>query len=308
MTLAQLRAFLMVLETGSFTGAARRLDTSQASVSELVSRLEDELGLSLFTRGGRQLLPTAAASELRVHAMQATAAVESGRDALRAMRSLTSGVCTFGVLRNAAYYDLADLAHRFHARFPGVQLRMVGLNSALVADSVRTGELEAGLVVLPVSSEGLVVTPLFDDEVLYCSTTRTVSAGPVEIRELADVSLVLYDAHVGWIDPTRLQLRERAVAAGVEIVPVIEVEHVETALGLVAQGVGDTIVSSSIVRSPTFPSHLRTFPFAEPLNDTVALIQREGQVLSPATRQMVALARHSLRWRIADPGASRPRT
>jgi DNA-binding transcriptional LysR family regulator len=297
----------MVLETGSFTAAARRLDASQASVSELVSRLEDELGMSLFTRGGRRLVPTAAASELRVHAMQATAAVESGRDALRAMRSLTSGVCTFGVLRNAAYYDLADLAHRFHSRFPGVQLRMVGLNSALVADSVRTGELEAGLVVLPVGDEGLVVTPLFDDEVLYCSTTRPASAGPVEIRELADVSLVLYDAHVGWSDPTRHQLRERAVAAGVELVPTIEVEHVETALGLVGQGVGDTIVSSSIVRSPTFASHLRTFAFAEPLNDTVALIHREGQALSPATKQMIGLARHSLRWRIPEPRGHRTR-
>jgi DNA-binding transcriptional LysR family regulator len=306
MTLAQLRAFLMVLETGSFTGAARRLDTSQASVSELVSRLEDELGLSLFTRGGRQLAPTPAATELRTHALQATAAVESGRNALRSMRSLTSGVCTFGVLRNAAYYDLADLAHRFHSRYPGVQLRMVGLNSALVAESIRTGELEAGLVVLPVEEDGMVVTPLFDDPVLYCSTTRAASAGPVEIGELAAASLVLYDAHVGWNDPTRRQLRERATRAGVELVPVIEVEQVETALGLVGQGVGATIVSSSIVRSPSFPSHLRTFPFAEPLHDTVALVQREGQVLSPATRQMIALARHSLRHLM--PEAGRPTT
>jgi DNA-binding transcriptional LysR family regulator len=300
-TLAQLRAFLMALETGSFTAAARRLDTSQASVSELVSRLEDELGLPLFIRGGRQLVPTAAAAELRGHAKQAIAAVEGGRDALRAMRSLTSGVCTFGVLRNAAYYDLADLAHRFHSRFPGVQLRMVGLNSALVAESVRTGELEAGLVVLPVRDEGLIVTTLFDDEVLYCSTTRPASAGPVTIHELADAQLVLYDAHVGWNDPTRHQLRQRAEVADVELVPIIEVEHVETALGLVAQGAGDTIVSSSIVRSPSYPTHVRTFSFAEPLQDTVALIQREGQVLSPATRRMIALARHSLRWRIPDP-------
>lgn len=303
MTLVQLRAFLAALETGSFTAAARRLDTSQASVSELVSRLEDELGLALFTRGGRHLVPTAAATELRGHATEALAAVDSGRDALLAMRSLTSGVCTFGVLRNAAYYDLADLAHQFHARYPGVQLRMVGLNSALVAESVRAGELEAGLVVLPVVDEGLVVTPLFDDTVMYCSATRPASAGPVEMAELADVSLVLYDAHVGWSDPTRQQLRQRADAAGVKLVPVIEVEHVETALGLVAQGAGDTIVSSSVVRSRTYPPQVRAFAFAEPFTETVALIQREGKALSPATRRMVSLARQSLRWRIADQGS-----
>lgn len=300
MTLAQLRAFLMALDTGSFTAAAHGLDTSQASVSELVSRLEGELGLALFTRGGRRLVPTSAAAELRGHARQALAAVNSGRDAVRGLQSLTSGVCTFGVLRNAAYYDLADLAHQFHVQHPGVQLRMVGLNSANVAASVRSGELEAGLVVLPVIEEGLAVTPLFDDEVLYCSATRPASAGPVKVGELADASLVLYDAHVGWSDPTRRQLLERAEAHDIELVPVIEVEHVETALGLVAHGVGDTMASSSIVRSRSFPPQVRTFTFAEPLNETIALIQRQGQVLSPATERMIELARRSLRWRIPD--------
>lgn len=300
MTLTQLRAFLAAMETGSFTAAALRLDSSQASVSELVSRLEDELGLPLFTRGARGLVPTAAAAELRDHALQAIAAVDSGREALRAMRSLTSGVCTFGVLRNAAYYDLADLAYTFHARYPGVQLRMVGLNSALVAESVRGGELEAGLVVLPVDDDGLLVTPLFDDEVLYCSSTRAVSTGPVEATDLAEASWVLYDAHVGWADPTRRQLRERAERVGAHLTPVIEVEHVETALGLVAAGAGDTIVSSSIVKSRSFPPHLRTFAFAEPFRETVALVQREGKALSPATRRMISLARQSLRWRMSD--------
>lgn len=300
MTLVQLRAFLAALETGSFTAAAQRLGSSQASVSELVSRLEEELELALFTRVARGLVPTAAAGELRGHAIQAVSAVDTGRDALRAMTSLTSGVCTFGVLRNAAYYDLADLAFTFHARYPGVQLRMVGLNSALVAESVRSGELEAGLVVLPVNDDGLVVTPLFDDEVLYCSVTRQPSAGPVDIAGLATVPLVLYDAHVGWADPTRRQLRERAERAGVQLTPAIEVEHVETALGLVAAGAGDTIVSASIVKSRSFPPHLNIFPFAEPFIETIALVKREGQALSPATRRMVTLARNSLRWRMPD--------
>lgn len=75
-------------------------------------------------------------------------------------------------------------------------------------------------------------------------------------------------------------------------------EHVETALGLVAAGAGDTIVSGSIVKSRSFPPHLRTF--AEPFRETIALVQREGQVLSPATRRMISLARQSLRWRMAD--------
>ncbi|WP_342030306.1 LysR family transcriptional regulator, partial [Microbacterium sp. CFBP 8801] len=58
MTITQLTAFLAALETGSFPAAAVELDTTQASVSELVARLERELGVRLFTRGGRRLAPT----------------------------------------------------------------------------------------------------------------------------------------------------------------------------------------------------------------------------------------------------------
>lgn len=306
MTLTQLKAFLAAIELGSFTAAAHQLGTSQASTSELVSRLEDEVGLELFVRGGRRLTPTPAALELRHHAVKALNAVDEGLDAMHAMTSLTSGVCTFGVLRNAAYYNLADLAHRFHARYPGVQIRLTGINSALVAESVRNRELEAGLVVLPVDTDGLKVAPLFDDEVLYCSSSRPRSRGPVTMRELADASLVLYDAHVGWDDPTRRQLLERARRDHLTINASIEVENVETALGLVSRGAGDSFVSRSVVQSGGFPANVRTFPFAEPFAETVALIQREHQELSPATQRMVALARQSLRLHMSRRAAPEP--
>ena len=65
-------------------------------------------------------------------------------------------------------------------RYPGVRLRIVGLNSVGVADDVRAGRLEAGLVVLPVDAEGLVVRPALRDEVLY------VSAQPHRVRRPRD--------------------------------------------------------------------------------------------------------------------------
>ncbi|MCW4385641.1 LysR family transcriptional regulator [Salinibacterium sp. SYSU T00001] len=290
MTLTQLRAFLAALELGSFTSAAVELETTQASVSELVARLERELDVKLFIRGGRRLVPTAAAAELREHAVQAVTALGNGMEAVRALNSLESGTCTFGVLRNAAYYDLSDLARRFHERYPNVKIRLVGLNSALVAESVASGEIEAGLVVLPVAAAGLTVTPLRRDEVLFASTTRDAEGGAVTIEELAEAKLVLYDAYAGWSDPTRLQLRERARLRGLEIEPAIEVEHVETALGLVSGGSVDTIVCRTVAESSGFPSDIRVFPMAEPFYDTIALIHREGALLSPATRRIADLA------------------
>lgn len=294
MTITQLRAFLAAFADGSFTAAAETLGSTQASVSELVARLERELGTDLFVRGGRRLTPTAAAGELRPHARQAVDAVDHGIDAVRALNSLEGGSCTFGVLRNAAYYDLSDLVERFHFLHPNVKVRLVGLNSALVAESVAAGEIEAGLVVLPVAEEGLNIRPLFRDEVLYASSRRDPTAGPVTIEEIVAAKLVLYDAFAGWKDPTRRQLRERSRLHGLDIEPAIEVEHVETALNLVATGAADTIVSASVAEGGALPPGVRTWPLAVPLFDTVALVRRSGTSLSPATRRIARLAEKML--------------
>lgn len=300
MTISQLRAFLAALEYGSFTAASAHLDLTQASVSELVSRLERELDVALFTRGSRRLVPTQAALELRPHAAQAVSAVRNGIDTIEALTSLNRGTCTFGVLRNAAYYDLAELVENFHHRHPNVKVRLVGINSALVARSIADSEVEAGLVVLPIDEAGLQVKPLFRDEVVYASTTRPPDAGPISIDEIATAKLVLYDAFAGWDDPTRRQLRERARWKGLTIEPAIEVEHVETALNLVASGTADTIVSRTIAESASFPDAIRTTPFAEPMHDTIALVQREGVLLSPATKRLAELAERMLRERLDE--------
>lgn len=298
-TITQLRAFLLALELGSFTAAAVDLDSTQASVSELIGRLERELEVRLFTRGGRRLVPTEAALALRAHAQSAVSAIDHGIHAVRAVQSLETGTCTFGVLRNAAYYNLSDLVERFHGLHPGVRVRLVGLNSALVADSIARDEIEAGLLVLPIDDAGLTIEPLFRDEVLYASATRDPDAGPATIEEVAAATLVLYDAYAGWSDPTRRQLLERARLRGLSIEPAMEVEHVETALSIVASGAADTIVSRTIAESESFPAGIRLVPFAEPLVDTIALVQRAGVSLSPATQRFAALAKDALLSAIA---------
>lgn len=294
MTIAQMRAFLAALETGSFTAAAQELGMTQASVSELVSRLEREVAASLFTRGGRRLIATAAATALEEHARQAVRSVGHGLDAVHALTSLEGGTTTFGVLRNAAYYDLSDLVERFHARHPEVRVRLVGINSALVADSISRGEIEAGLLVLPIASGGLHVRPLFRDEVLYTTTTEHPDGWTPTIADVAAAKLVLYDAYAGWRDPTRRQVLERARLEGLTIDPAIEVEHVETALTLVAAGAADTIVSASIARSSSFPAGVNTYRFDVPMYDTIALVKQAGAVLSPATNKIARLAEESL--------------
>ena len=294
MTLRQLRAFLAAARLGSFSAAARALGVAQASVSELIRKLEDEHGAPVFSRGPRRLVLTAAGTALLPFAEQAVAAADAGAQALRSVRSLQGGVATFGLLRNAAYYLLSDLAQQFHERYPDVRIRLIGLNSVEVAAAVAAGTVEAGLVVLPIEQDDLVVTPLLRDEVVYVSADPARVAEPITIRQLAEARLILYDAHYGWKDPTRRQLAERAQLAGVRLAPWIEVEHVESALALTARGIGDTIVSRAVATSSSRPDGVHTVPFAEPLFDTIALVRRRAEVLSPASQELARLAQQML--------------
>jgi len=294
MTLNQLRAFLIAARTGSFTAAAGRMRMSQASVSELVRRLEEEYHLPLFARQPRRLVLTTAGEALLPYAEQAVNAADSGEQTLLALRSLGGGVATFGVLRNADYYFLADLVKEFHQAHPKIQVRLVGQNSVDVAASVAAGQLEAGLVVLPIDDAGLRVRPLLRDEVLFASADPAHLAEPMTTRRLAEAQLILYDAHYGWRDPTRRQLADRAQLEGVKLEAMIEVENVEAALGLVARGVGDTFLSRAVAESSAFPAGVGTVPFAEPVYDTIALVQRESMTLSPATAEIARLAQRML--------------
>lgn len=290
MTLTQLRAFLAAAASGSFTAAARELSTSQPTISELVRKLEDECGLPLFARAGRRLALTAAGEELLPWARRAVDGADGGAASLRALRGLEGGVASFGVLRNAPFYFLSDLVQRFHDARPEMRVRLVGQNSVEVADAVRSGGLEAGLVVLPVHDDNLDVEPIMRDEVLWVSSDPARTAFPVTIEDVAEADLVLYDAHYGWDDPTRRQLADRAQAAGLRLVPSIEVENVESALALVARGVGETIASRAVTEHSSFPSDVHTAPFAEPLYDTVALVTRRHSTLSPGTAELARMA------------------
>jgi DNA-binding transcriptional LysR family regulator len=294
-TLNQLRAFVEAERLGSFTAAADALQVAQASISELVRRLEDELNVQLFVRGSRRLTLTAAGEELLPYAQQSVLAADGGAQAVRSVGSLGGGTATFGVPRNADYYLLSSLVQTFHTRYPEVRVRLVGQNSAETAAAIQAGEIEAGLLILPIDDEGLTVRPLLRDEVFYVSADPARTEKPVTIQQFAATDLVLYDAHYGWKDPTRRQLAERAQLAGLRLEPLIEIEHVEAALKLVAGRVGDTIVSGAVIESGVFPSGLHTVPFAEPLYDTIALAQRRGRPLSNATREFARLAEDTIR-------------
>jgi DNA-binding transcriptional LysR family regulator len=294
LTLQQLTYFLAAAEHGSFSAAAETLLMAQPSLSEQIRRLEAELGVPLFMRVGRGLELTEAGRLLRPHAERTLAEAQEALESVREVREMTGGTVAFGTFGSAHHYLLGGLVQDFRARHPHVRVRAIGQNSAEVADAVRDGQLEAGLVVLPIDDRGLDVRPAIEDELLYISAAQERLEEPMTIERLARAPLILYDARWAQVDPARRQLRERAQQAGVVLEPQIEVEYVTAALELASRGLGDTVSTQAVIDVRGYGRKLRSVGFDPPLMETFAFITRRNARVSPATREFMALAERRL--------------
>jgi DNA-binding transcriptional LysR family regulator len=294
MTLQQLRYFLAAADHGSFSAAAESLLMAQPSLSDQIRRLEAELGVQLFTRAGRRLALTEAGRMLRPEAEKTLAAAEQAAESVREVRDLTGGTASFGTFGSAHHYLLGGLVQDFRKRHPKVRIRVVGQNSVEVADAVRDGRLEAGLIALPIEDHGLEVRPSIREENHYVSADPERTRTPKTIEEVAAAPLILYDARWGAVDPMRRQLVERAQRAGVRLEPDIEVEYLTAALDLAARGLGDTIADPGVLVTRGFSRRLDSVSLDPPLYDTFAFVTRRNAHLSPATRAFMDLAQQRI--------------
>ena len=104
LSLHQLTCFLATYEQGSLTAAAEELGYAQPSVSEQIRALEKSLGVELFRRVGRGVVPTTVADELRPHAERVLGAVDDARKAVQSAKSFETGTIRFGMFGTARLY------------------------------------------------------------------------------------------------------------------------------------------------------------------------------------------------------------
>lgn len=271
---------------------------AQPSLSEQIAVLERSLGVTLFTRTSRRLLLTDSGKQLLPMAERALSEVREFADWSRRVAAIEEGTVSFGTFNSAHLYLLTDLIREFRQQYPLIRIHVVGLNSSEVADAVRDGRLEAGLVQLPVDARQLNLTPaVLQDQVVYVSRNPDHTRAPVGIATLAERPLILSEARWSNDDPLRVSLTELAQSSGVVIQPIVEVEFQTHALELAAEGVGDSLVSYHVGRKMIAERNLTWAPLDPPIREHYAFVTRTGGTISPATGQFMRLA-HSILQRL----------
>ena len=189
------------------------------------------------------------------------------------------------------------------ARHPGVRVELIGQNSMDVQEDLRRGRIEAAMIaVTAVESEGMEVTPVARDELVYISNDPEAVRTPVTAQRLANASLVMPETTWRATDSTRIVLRQMLHEAGRNPQTRIEVEDVETAVELVGMGLADSVIPRGAAEQllPRLAPKAGITSLRPRQFDTFAIVHRAGATLSPAARLMIEIATRRIR-EIAEP-------
>src|SRR5437762_11224691 len=141
MTLRQFEVFLAVAGERSFSRAAKKIHSSQPTLSEHVAELERELGKKLFLRRGREVTMTEAGRVFARYAADAVSAVESARQALNDLDGLGHGSLLIGASTTPGLYVMPAIVAAFRTRYPGVELKLQAANSQVIDVRVKVRDL-----------------------------------------------------------------------------------------------------------------------------------------------------------------------
>ncbi len=233
-----LRVFADVVALGSFTAAAERQGMSQPAVSFHIRQLETRFGQPLLRREGRRAVPTPAGTELLLHAHAITAAVDAALGAMRRFDPAPPARLRIATAASACVALLPPVLRELRERVSALDLVVTTGSSPEILRAVADDQADVGLLSLPVTSAGLDVVPLLEDEIILLAPAGMDLLDEVSARALRDRPPMLFEP----VGHTRMLIDGWFAAAGVPFEPATSVASIEAIRELVALGVGPALV------------------------------------------------------------------
>lgn len=192
MELRQLDYLVAIVDTGGFARAADQLHIVQSAVSQQISRLERELGFTLFDRSHRQVRLTPAGEAFLPHARAVIAAATTARDAATTLAANTHNVLRVGTSEGLGEH-LEGILTLLTDRRPNMRIDLVAAHTADKIAALRAGDLDAAFVRAPGDTAGLSVLELWHAELVAAlpATHPTAAYPVVRLADLADLPVAL---------------------------------------------------------------------------------------------------------------------
>jgi len=269
----QLRYFESVARLGSFTQAAARLAVAQPALGVQIRKLEGELETQLFVRSSRGAELTEAGQELLKAARRILADVEAAKNSICDLNGPLRGYLRVGLPSSISALLAIRVMEIARETLPRVKLSLMESRSGELVDALIDERLDVALAFDVQAAIGISRRPLLQDEAaLIEPLSPDVGHGPIDFADALVRPLILPSS------PHRLRVLVDQQAARLRIKPAVvsEVQWPTTALRLVAQSFGATIMSQVVAQSYSIPN-LAFRPIVRPkLRYPLYLVRRTG--------------------------------
>ncbi|HET6326769.1 MAG TPA: LysR family transcriptional regulator [Planctomycetaceae bacterium] len=287
MELHQLRYFVAVAQLENFTRAAQKCFVAQPSLSQQIIKLEREFGGPLFDRTGRKVRLTDRGRTLFDRAIEILAAVDGAKRAMS--EEGDAGQISVGAIPTVAPYLLPPLLKRFLGDYPKTEVTVLENLTEYTIQSCLEGEVDVGVLALPVTDEQLAVEPLMTEELLLAMAV----GHPLATRRRVTMQDVSLERFVLLSETHCLGQQVLSFCKGQSCQPAISCRSAQllTVQELVASGHGVSLIPQMAVKADHSP-HTRYRSLAgEKPQRTIAMIWRKNRYHSPAVERFIAALR-----------------
>jgi LysR family hydrogen peroxide-inducible transcriptional activator len=238
--LKDLRYLVAVADTRHFGRAAERCFVSQPTLSTQLKKLEDYLGVQLIERQPKRVALTAAGEAIVARARRILEASDEVVTLARSHRDPLAGVLRIAMLPTIGPYLLPRVARDIRKALPRLDLRLYEYPTAAMLTKLRAGEIDLGILALPVDLDGLEARDLYDEPFMVAvpATHPLAKRNSIRVQDLhAETLLLLEDGHC-----LRDQALEVCSQAGVHEKQDFRATSLETLRQMVATGAGVTLL------------------------------------------------------------------
>lgn len=295
MELRHLRYFVAVAEELHFGRAAARLFIAQPPLSQQIQQLERELGVTLFGRTSRRVQLTPAGEAFLEGARQTLAALEAAAQSARRAARGETGWLGIGFAASATYDLLPAVLHDFRAQFPDVTLSLIELNAAEQTQALHDRSIHVGFARPPAAHAQIVVEAVRREPFLVALP----DAHPLAARPMLSLPMLAGEPFVSFPEtplPSYAQVvRAVCEAAGFAPRVVQEVREMQTALSLVAAGLGIALLPASVQHLHRDGVVYRPLPDDAPRTEMAVICRKDDA--APVLQNFLAIIRAQVRQR-----------
>lgn len=282
------RIFLTTARLGNLTKAAQELHITQPSVSYAIKQLEASLDVKLFDRLSKGVALTPEGATLLDYVEKSFTLLEAAESKLHAIKNLASGELRIGASGPMIKHLLLPSLDRFHADHPSVRIRLSQGSTSDIARRLKNGQLDIGLVHLPLSDPELAVRPLCEiqDCFVVGRNYQARSEQPLSVLELTRIPLLLFTPGSSTRQFVDTWLSAQGVSAEVDI----ELSSLDMLIELAVRGYGAAFLTRAFVQQELAEGTLFELPLLAPIPPRViGIVTRQDASLSITAERFLQL-------------------